>query len=619
MSILSDLNSPSEIKRLKNEELEALAAEIREKLLATVLKNGGHLASNLGVVELSLALHSVFSSPDDRIIWDVGHQSYVHKLLTGRYKDFDSLRSYGGLSGFQRRSESVHDSFGAGHSSTSISAAVGLASADKLAGRQNTTVAVIGDGAFTGGMAYEALNNIADKKIRLVIVLNDNEMSIGQNVGGMSKYLSNFRTSPRYFKFKHGLKKFFSAIPLLGKGLIAVSRKTKNIFRRLVLKDNLFESLGLNYLGPIDGYDIKRLKSVLEEAKAEKISTIVHVRTVKGKGYEPAEKNPEKYHGVSKGFLDKEEAHAEDSFSSKFGEIVTARAGEDKKLCAVSAAMGVGTGLSEFSKRFKERFFDVGIAEEHGMTFCAALSAGGMHPVFALYSTFAQRCYDQMLHDAAIQRLPVVLAFDRAGLVGEDGATHHGVFDVSFLQQIPGMTIYSPETYEEMKIAFSKAFEFNALCAVRYPRGKETFYDRSGFSESGTIFYKDFGEGEPQAVIVTYGRITKNACEAAELLKGQGMTVRIIKVFRLKPLDGESFINMLNGSANVYFLEEGIKSGGFSERAATLLAEKGLLGGRRVVINAIDDRFVTHGATERLFEDCGFLPEQIAADIKRKF
>ena len=617
MSILSRLDSTAELKLLKNDELKTLAEEIRQVLLDTVMKNGGHLASNLGVVELTIALHSVFSSPEDRIIWDVGHQSYVHKLLTGRYGEFGTLRTYGGLSGFQKRSESVHDSFGAGHSSTSVSAAVGLACADKMAGRDSTTVAVIGDGAFTGGMAYEALNNIAEKDLNLVIILNDNEMSIGTNVGGITRYLSNFRTSPRYFRFKHGLKSFLSAIPLLGKGLIALATGIKNFFKRLLLKENLFESMGLNYLGPVDGYDIKRLKSVLQEAKKSKKSTIVHVRTVKGKGYAPAEADPEKYHGVAKNFGEQGKVKTK-SFSSVFGEIITERAAEDSKLCAVCAAMCEGTGLGNFSRAYADRFFDVGIAEEHGMTFCAALSAGGMHPVFALYSTFAQRAYDQILHDAALQSLPVVLALDRAGLVGEDGATHHGVFDVSFLQQVPGAVIYSPETEEEMKACFEKAFEFDSLCAVRYPRGGEKSYDRSGFVKSEALSYKDFGEN-PDLALVTYGRLTENACKAAELLRAEGRSVRVVKALRLKPLDGKALEAVLSGAGNVYFLEEGIEHGGFSELALAYLAQQGFLQGRKSFIRAIDDRFVAHGDLENLFAECGFLPEQIAAEIKKKF
>lgn len=616
MSILSRLDSTAELKLMKNDELKALAAEIRQVLLDTVMKNGGHLASNLGVVELTIALHSVFSSPEDRIIWDVGHQSYVHKLLTGRYKDFDTLRAYGGLSGFQKRSESAHDSFGAGHSSTSVSAAVGLACADKMSGRENTTVAVIGDGAFTGGMAYEALNNIAEKGLKLVIILNDNEMSIGTNVGGMTRYLSNFRTSPRYFRFKRGLKKVLSAIPLLGKGLIALATGTKNLFKRLVLKENLFESMGLNYLGPVDGYDIKRLKSVLSEAKDSNESTIVHVRTVKGKGYAPAEADPERYHGVSKNFGEQREAKAK-SFSAVFGELITERASEDGSLCAVCAAMCEGTGLGEFSRKHSDRFFDVGIAEEHGMTFCAALSAGGMHPVFAVYSTFAQRAYDQILHDAALQSLPVVLALDRAGLVGEDGGTHHGVFDVSFLMQVPDSVIYSPETEAEMRTCFDKAFSFDSLCAVRYPRGGEINYDRSGFTENGALSYKDFGEG-PKLAIITYGRLSANACKAAELLSAQGKGVRVVKVLRLKPLGCSELKEALKDVNALYFLEEGIKNGGFSECALAALAQSGFMQGRKSFIRAIDG-FVTHGELERLFADCGFLPEQIAAEVKLKF
>ena len=522
-------------------ELNALSDEIREKLLEIVPVNGGHLASNLGVVELTLALHSVLNSPEDRIIWDVGHQAYVHKMLTGRYNGIDSIRTYGGLSGFPKRAESEHDSFGAGHASTSVSAAVGLAAADALAGRKSFTVAVAGDGAFTGGMIYEALNNIAEQELRVLVILNDNEMAIAPNVGGINRYMRRLSTSTRYLGFKYKLKRFFASIPFVGRPLTVSARAVKNFVKRLVWRDNMFESLGLNYYGPVDGYDISHLQAVLRDAMRDKKGSIVHVRTVKGKGFAPAEKAPEKYHGVPKGGVFKDSS----GFSSVFGQLMLNQAAKDDRLCAITAAMCDGTGLSSFAEQYPGRFFDVGIAEEHALTFSAGLSAGDMHPVFAVYSTFAQRAYDQLIHDAALQKLPMVLAFDRAGIVGEDGPTHHGLFDVGFMLQLPGSTIWSPECYEDMKTAFDSAFEFKGVTAVRYPRGGEEVYDRSIYCPKGTMSYADFGmagKAKNKIAIITYGRTAYNAIRAAEKLATEkDLFVRVVKVLRLKPLDTEAF------------------------------------------------------------------------------
>jgi len=614
LGILDNLNDPSSLKSMSLKELEALSQEIRQRLLQVVPKNGGHLASNLGVVELTVALHAVLASPEDRIIWDVGHQAYVHKMLTGRYKEIESIRTYGGLSGFPKRAESEHDSFGAGHASTSVSAAVGLATADALAGKQNFTVAVAGDGAFTGGMIYEALNNIAEKDLRVIVILNDNEMAIAHNVGGINRYISRLSTSTRYLGFKYRLKRFFAAIPIIGRPLTVAARGVKNFVKRLVWRDNMFENLGINYYGPVDGYDIARLQGILRDAIRGKKGCIVHVRTVKGKGYAPAEEAPEKYHGVPKGGVFK----ASGGFSSVFGDIMVRRGRTDERLCAITAAMCDGTGLSAFAEQYKDRFFDVGIAEEHALTFGAGLAAGGMHPVFAVYSTFAQRSYDQLIHDAALQKLPLILALDRAGIVGEDGPTHHGLFDVGFMLQIPNSALWSPECYEDMQRAFDKAFEFTSLCAVRYPRGGEQDYDRSIYTDCGTMSYADFGTGKDVAII-TYGAITYNAIKAAEVLAGErGVGVRVIRVLRLKPLDFATFSELLNGFSTLYFLEEGVKNGGFAEHATAYMTERGMTEDRKVIIRAVDDRFVSHGETKRLYEECGFTPDRIAEEICKK-
>lgn len=611
MSILDKLTGPDCLKGMSVKELDALAEEIRDRLLEIVPKNGGHLASNLGVVELTLALHSVLNSPEDRIIWDVGHQAYVHKMLTGRYGEIDGIRTYGGLSGFPKRAESAHDSFGAGHASTSVSAAVGLAAADAIAGRKSYTVAVAGDGAFTGGMIYEALNNIAEQNLRVIVILNDNEMAIAPSVGGINRYISRLSTSTRYLGFKHRLKRCFAAIPLIGKPLTAAARGIKNFVKRLVWRDNLFENLGLNYYGPVDGYDISRLQGVLKDAMRAKKGSIVHVRTVKGKGYAPAEEAPEKYHGVPKGGVFKENS----GFSAVAGELIARQAEKDEKLCAITAAMCDGTGLTAFAARYPERFFDVGIAEEHALTFGAGLSAGGMHPVFAVYSTFAQRCYDQIIHDAALQGLPMVLAFDRAGIVGEDGPTHHGLFDVGFMLQTPNSTVLAPECYEDMRTAFEKAFAFKGLTAIRYPRGGEKSYDRSIYKDMGPMSYADFGTGTDVAVI-SYGVVTHSAAEAARsLAEKRGLGVRLIRVLQLKPLDFDVLCRLIKGFGVVYLLEEGVKSGGFAEGVASRLAEAGLLDGVKLCIRAVDDRFVTHGDMAHLYEECGFTPERIAAEI----
>ncbi len=607
LSILENIQSPKDLKGLDYKELNILAGELREKLMEVVLHNGGHLASNLGTVELTLALHSVLNTPKDRIIWDVGHQSYVHKMLTGRYKDIGSIRTYGGLSGFPKRDESEYDSFGAGHASTSVSAAVGLATADKLSGRDNVTVAVAGDGAFTGGMIYEALNNIADKGLRVIIILNDNEMSIEPNVGGMNNYLARLRTSPRYLGFKFKLKRAFASIPLIGKPLTSMARGIKNFFKRLVWRDNLFENLGIEYFGPVDGGDIKRMKTVLAEAVRSKKASIVHIQTVKGKGFSPAEEAPSKYHGVPVGgeFVSKA------SFSSNFGEYIAERGKSDSALCAVTAAMCEGTGLSAFASAFPERLFDVGIAEEHALTFCAALAAGGMHPVFAVYSTFAQRCYDQLIHDAALQNLPLTLCLDRAGLVGEDGPTHHGLFDVGFMMQLPNSAIYSPDSYDDLRKSLDEAFRFEKLTAVRYPRGGELKYERGRFTDLGSLSYADYGEGK-DVCIIGYGRICANIVAAAELLAQQGYGVRVIRVLRLKPLDTEAFLPLTEGFSALLFEEEGVKAGGFAEHTLAVMAEKGFGEVGAVVINAVDEKFVTHGSMDKLYKECGFAPNDIA-------
>lgn len=614
--ILDNIHSPQDIKNLTQPEVDILISELRDTVIRTVSKTGGHLASNLGVVELTVALHRVFNSPDDKIIWDVGHQSYIHKLLTGRKDRFETLRQYGGLSGFTKREESEHDPFGSGHSSTSISAAVGIAAANKLAGKNDYTIAVVGDGAFTGGMIYEALNNCADKD-HLIIILNDNEMSISPNVGGISRYFRRFRISPRYFRLKNFIKRFFSAIPLIGEGLVNITRKAKNRIKRLLVSENFFEVMGLNYYGPVDGNNEKHIELVLNEAKRENKCSVIHICTKKGKGYSFAEEKPDLYHSVSGFDIETGEiknGHKK-TFSEYFGEIMIEAGKRDKDICAITAAMSAGTGLSDFAQYFPDRFFDVGIAEEHALTFAAGLASQGKKPVFAVYSTFFQRAYDQLVHDAALQKLPVILALSHAGIVPNDGPTHHGIFDVAIVNSTPETEIYSPECFADMDVAFEQAFKATRPVCVRYPKNSPEEYDRSIFKVADGMYYCDFGDNTAVS-IVTYGKITKNALLAATELYQKGIHARVIKLVKIKPIDFEKLNALTRNTGYIYLLEEGIKSGGVSEGIVSAFAENGYLLNRKVKIRAIDDKFVPHGKCELLFKDLGFLPEQIAAEIE---
>ncbi len=605
--ILEKINSNRDIKSLREDELPILASEIRQTLLQTVSQNGGHLAANLCVVELTIALHRVFDTPDDKIIFDVGHQSYVHKLLTGRRDEFTSLRKHGGLSGFPKRSESEHDAFGAGHSSTSISAAAGIAAANMLCGKKSYTVAVVGDGAFTGGMIYEALNNCAEAE-RLIIVLNDNDMSISPNVGGMSKYFSKVRSSVKYFRFKNGLKRFFEHIPLLGKGLIKGSRAIKNSLKRVAMSQNFFEQFGLNYYGPVNGNDEKHLERLLTEAKDDKKSCIVHICTKKGMGYKPAEERPDLFHGVSGFDIESGKIKCGDceSFSERFGKIITDRAASNEKICAITAAMPDGTGLSEFAKRFPERFFDVGIAEEHALTFACGLAAEGMVPVFAVYSTFMQRAFDQLIHDAALQNLHIIVMLDRAGLVANDGATHHGIFDTAFISQIPNVTFCSPNSFESLEKCFDKALSASGPVVIRYPKSGDI--DTKDFIKKENIDIVDYGES-PKNAIITYGKLTENAQEAAKLCK---TATRVISIKTLSPLPLDEICEALNGISNIVFAEEGIKNGGIGQRLCADSFEKGMLCGKRYVIKAIDGVFPEHGSNSELLQTLSLSPKDIA-------
>lgn len=592
--ILETISTPADVKKLPPEQLKILAAEIRSELINVTAANGGHLASNLGAVELTIAIHRVFDCPEDRIIFDVSHQSYVHKMLTGRRTFMHTLRKYGGLSGFQKRTESKADPFGSGHSSTSISAAAGFAAADKIAGRKNITVAVIGDGALTGGMAYEALNNCASYD-NLVIILNDNGMSISPNVGATSKLLSRIRVSKKYFGFKRFVQKVFLAVPGIGKGLVDMASGLKNWAKRHLVHENLFEQLGMHYFGPLDGHDISAMEDVLKEAKADGKCSVVHVCTKKGNGYAPSEKNPAFFHGVS-GF-DRESGLVKEgegkSYSSVFGETLTRLAVMDKRICAVTAAMEYGTGLAPFAKAFPDRFFDVGIAEEHAMTFSAGLAAGGMKPVFAVYSTFSQRAYDQLIHDVALQKLPVVIAMDRAGIVGADGPTHHGMFDMAYLNSIPGITVWSPYTETELKVCLKRALDLDTPSVVRYPRGNVP----EGQSMSDIDYaVTDFGQSEfIYTVLITTGSETAEAYRACEIAHANGTNVRLIRLIRVKPLPDIS--HLIKNARVIVTAEEGMKKGGIGESIAAMCAQKQLRA--RVTVCGAED-FLPHGDTATL-------------------
>ena len=601
MKYLDKINSPSDVKKLDKKDLPELAKECREVLIETVSKNGGHLASNLGVVELTIALHRVFCSPKDKIIWDVGHQCYTHKLLTGRYNEFSTIRTENGLSGFTKPDESEHDLFYSGHSSVSISQALGLATANSLKNEKNTTVAVIGDGAFTGGLAYEALNNAGRVGKRLIVILNDDEMSISKNVGSVARYLAVIRSSPRYYKLKENTEKALNKIPLVGAGLSELVYKLKTRLKNMIYKSTFFEDLGFRYMGPIDGHNIDQLCEALESAKMIKdMPVLLHINTIKGKGYDFAEKDPSEFHGVSKFNINTgEPIYSGKNFSSEFGRLICDMAHNDKRICAVTAAMALGTGLNDFSLNFPERFFDVGIAEEHAVTFCAGLAKGGMLPVFSVYSTFLQRCFDQVVHDGTMQNLHMILAIDRAGFVGEDGVSHQGILDASFLNSIPGITVFSPTTYEGLRQCLVRAaYHTQGVVAVRYPRGEEKPIPENIVNVSEN--YDIYGNIKAKNYIVTYGRIFSHACTARDLLIKDGRDFSVIRLNRIKPIDRQAVEQTL-GSENIYFFEEGIKNGGIGETFGELLAESSYKGNYR--LTAVDNHFVRHAPVSKLYEE----------------
>ncbi len=610
---LNCINSPEDLKNLSEEKLPELAEEIRAVLIDTVSHTGGHLASNLGVVELTLAIHRVFNSPEDKIVWDVGHQAYTHKLITGRYKDFNTIRQKDGLSGFCHPNESEHDTFYSGHSGTSVSSAYGIAQANRIKKNNNYTVAVIGDGSFTGGLVYEALNNAGRSDTKLIVILNDNEMSISQNVGSLAKHLTKLRTKKRYVSMKDKLERFLKKIPIIGGKLADGIYNIKTSVKNLLYESTIFEKLGFRYMGPVDGHDISMMTEALNTAKTLNVPVLLHVNTVKGKGYDYAEKDPSKFHGISNFDIDTGEWNSGgDTFCGEFGKLMCKMAEKDKRISLITAAMSLGTGLSEFSEKYSDRFFDVGIAEEHAVTFASGLSKGGMLPVFAVYSTFLQRCYDEIIHDGALQDQKLVLAIDRAGFVGDDGETHNGLYDVAFLQSIPKVTVYSPTTYDEMKIDFGNAFYRDSdVVAVRYPRGGEPELPEDFEPSYGT--FDLYGHAWADTVIVTYGRIFGEAAKAANELLKQNVKIKVLKLNRIKPID-ENAVEAVLKAKNIIFYEEGVRSGGIGEKFASLLLQKGYKGTYDII--AVEDCFVKQAKVPELMREYHFDSESMVEKIK---
>lgn len=594
-NFLSEIKSPDDLKKLNDSQLPLLADEVRRVLIETLSVNGGHLASNLGVVELTIALHRVFDSPQDAIIWDVGHQSYIHKLFTGRYDRFSTIRTPGGLSGFTRITESEHDFFNSGHSSTALSAAFGLAQANRLKQSDAYTVAVIGDGAFTGGMVYEALNNAGRSDSRLIVILNDNEMSISPNVGALARYFAAIRANPRYVKFKAGTERVLNRIPVVGKSLAKAVYDLKTDIKNMIYNSTMFEDLGFRYIGPIDGHNIEQLETALQAAKSMNIPVVLHINTIKGKGFEQAEKSPERFHGVSRfDPVTGEPPVSGASFSGVFGKFLDTAAETDHKLCAITAAMSAGTGLSVFAENHPERFFDAGIAEEHAATFSGGLARGGMLPVFAVYSSFFQRSYDQIIHDAAMQDLKLVFAVDRAGFVGEDGMSHQGIFDAAFLNTVPGVTVFSPSYYSELEALLQKAlYEVEGVSAVRYPRGKELSVP-ADFVPSFSA-YDYYGNEDADVLLVTYGRIFSHAADAVTELNQLGFHCSVLKLNQIKPIASQA-IEVAMQKKNIFFFEEGQRFGGIGETFAGMLLESGFDG--KFVLTAVNDEFVVHDTVQ---------------------
>lgn len=612
--ILEQIKQANDIKNIDPSQYETLADELRKLIIHSVSENGGHLASNLGVVELTMALHLCLDLPKDKIIWDVGHQSYTHKILTGRKDDFPGLRTYGGMSGFPKQRESQCDAFDTGHSSTSISAALGYVCAREVKGEDYTVVAVIGDGSMTGGMVYEALNNAARLKSNLIIILNDNKMSISENVGGMSKYLNRIRTDENYVEFKTDVKTALERIPGIGESLARSMKKSKDSLKQMLIPGGFFEDLGIEYMGPVDGHDMEQLVRAIKTAKKEERAVIVHVITQKGRGYEPAEDNPSAFHGVGKFDVKSGEIAKSPNitYTEAFSKAIQYLGTKDERVVTVCAAMPSGTGLTKFSKRFPHRFFDVGIAEEHAVTFAAGLAAGGLRPYVAIYSSFFQRAYDQIIHDVCIPDLPVVFCIDRAGIVGADGETHQGIMDLSFFASIPGMTVFAPKNKYELYDIMKFSLEFEHPLAIRYPRGDA--YEGEREHRAPIVHGKSemLYEGE-QVALLAVGSMVETAIQVKEYLAGDGLEATVVNARFIKPLDTDMLDLLAEKHNMIVTMEENVLRGGFGEAVSDYYMTKGL----PVFVKhiGIPDEFVKHGNVTQLKQSMGMDPWAISAGI----
>ena len=617
--MLEKIQKPNDIKKIPADQLPALAEEIREFIIESLSKTGGHLASNLGVVELTIAMHRVFDLPKGKLIWDVGHQSYTHKILTGRKDGFETLRREGGISGFPKRSESDCDVFDTGHSSTSISAGVGYVRARELKKENYSVVSIIGDGALTGGMAYEALNNAASLKSNFIIVLNDNEMSITENVGGMSSYLSGLRTASAYTGFKMDVTKALNRIPGIGPGMVDAMRKTKSSIKQIIIPGMLFEDMGLTYLGPVDGHNIPQLIKTFQEAKRFEGPILVHVLTQKGRGYEPAMRHPARFHGA--GPFDVKTGlpvgKSNPTYTDVFSTVMRKMGDRRKDVAAVTAAMMTGVGLKRFSNMFPDRCFDVGIAEEHAVTFAAALSLGGITPVVAIYSSFLQRAYDQIMHDVCMQNLHVVFAIDRAGLVGYDGETHHGIFDLSYLGSMPNMTILAPKNLWELSDMIKFAVDYDGPIAVRYPRG-EAYTGLKEFRAPICLGKSEVIHEGSRVALLAVGSMVKMAEEVQKQLKERmDMDAALVNARFVKPIDEELLRSFADTYELVVTLEENVKDGGFGERVLAFAEEEDLPFGVEII--ALPDRFIPHGSVSYQMKQVGFTPEDICGRIEEYY
>lgn len=616
-SILDRVDTPADLQRLSMRDMRALAEEVRQKLIAVVPETGGHLASNLGVVELSIALHTVFDSPRDKIVWDVGHQAYVHKLLTGRKDRFHTIRQVEGLSGFTKRTESAHDPFGAGHAGTSISAGLGIAQARDLQGEDFDVIAVIGDGAMTCGLPFEGLNNAGHLNTRLIVVLNDNGMSISPNVGALSRYLNRIRSDPRYHQVKGRAERILTRLPL-GQRLLAFLKRVKNSFKEFLIPTRIWDEMGFTYIGPVNGHNLGQLIRTLQDARRVQGPVLLHVYTTKGKGYGPAEQDPTNFHGVAPNGRKKSPAP---SYSQVFGQTAIQMAEADARVVAITAAMPDGTGLVEFGRRFPGRFFDVGIAEGHAVTFAAGLAAQGLRPIVAIYSTFLQRCYDQLIHDIALQNLPVILALDRAGIVGDDGATHNGVFDLSYLRHIPNLVVMAPKDECELQRMLWTALEIDQPVAIRYPRGSGLgvpLDERPRTVPLGTAEVLRRGAGGDLAILAI-GSMVAPALQAADLLAQEGIQAAVVNARFVKPLDKSLLYGLARSFPRIVTVEENVLQGGFGSAVLEFYERKMLTAERRFLRIGIPDRFVHHGPQSYVRAQLNLCPEGIARVIRRRF